>query len=70
MLSLPSSVRIFLAMEPTDMRRSFDGLCAITRDLLGDDPVSTGHLYVFRNKRNDRIKVLFWSRNGLVIFYK
>jgi transposase len=69
MLILPPSVRVFVAAVPADMRKSFDGLTALTRELFGQDPVATGHLYVFRNKPGDRIKVLYFSRNGLVIFY-
>lgn len=69
MLSLPRTVRIYLAGHPADMRRSFDGLAAIVRDFLGADPLS-GHLFVFRNKRGDRLKLLYWDEDGFVIFYK
>jgi len=69
MLSLPPSVRIFLATQPADLRRSFDGLAALVRDFLTGDPLS-GHLFVFRNKRGDRLKVLYWDRDGLAIWYK
>lgn len=69
MLSLPPSVRIFLATQPADLRRSFDGLAALVRDFLAGDPLS-GHLFVFRNKRGDRLKVLYWDRDGLAIWYK
>ena len=69
MLRLPASVRVFLCLDPTDMRRSFDGLCATVLNVLGDDPRS-GHLFVFRNRAGDRIKVLYWDRDGLVILYK
>jgi len=54
MLSLPPSVRIFLCMEPADMRRSFDSLAAMTVEIIGEDPLS-GHLFVFRNRRGDRL---------------
>ena len=57
MLNLPSSVKNFLAREPADMRRCFDGLAELVRQSLGADPLS-GHLFVFRGKRGDRIKVL------------
>jgi transposase len=69
MLTLPPSVRVFVYLGPTDMRRSFDGLAAMTRDLIRRDPLS-GHLFVFFNRRRDRVKVLFWDRSGLALFYK
>jgi transposase len=70
MLTLPPSTRVFVATQPADMRRGFDGLLAIVRDFLGHDDPFAGHLFVFRNKRGDRIKVLWWDRDGLAIFYK
>jgi transposase len=70
MLTLPSSTRVFVATQPADMRRSFDGLLAIVRDFLGHQDPFTGHLFVFRNKRGDRLKVLWWDRDGLALFYK
>ena len=69
MLSLPPSVRIFLCLEVTDMRRSFDGLARMVEEFLDDDPLS-GHLFVFRNRRGDRLKVLYWQSDGYVIYYK
>ena len=69
MLSLPPSVRISLCSQPTDLRRSFDGLAAIIEQSLGSDPLS-GHLFVFRNKNADRLKLLFWDGDGYVIYYK
>lgn len=69
MLTLPPSTRVFVATQPADMRRSFDGLLALVRDFLGDDPLS-GHLFVFRNRVGDRLKILWWDRDGLAIFYK
>lgn len=53
MLTLPPSVRVFLCLAPADMRRSLDGLAAMTREVLGADPFS-GHLFVFFNRRRDR----------------
>ena len=69
MLSLPPSVRIFICTKPTDMRRSFDGLVAMVEEFVREDPFS-GHLFLFRNRRRDRVKVLWWDRDGLCIVYK
>jgi IS66 Orf2 like protein len=70
MLTLPPSTRVFVATQPADMRRGFDGLLAIVRDFLGHEDPFAGHLFVFRNKRGDRLKVLWWDRDGLALFYK
>jgi transposase len=69
MLSLPPSTRVFVATKPADMRRGFDGLFALVRDFLREDPLS-GHLFVFRNRVGDRLKILWWDRDGLAIWYK
>jgi transposase len=69
MVSLPSSVRIWLAVQATDLRKSFDTLAELVRQQLGGDPLS-GQLFVFRNKRADRIKLLYWDEDGFVIVYK
>jgi transposase len=69
MLSLPASLRIWLATRPTDLRKSFDTLAELVRQQLQCDPLS-GQLFVFRNKRADRIKLLYWDEDGFVIFYK
>jgi transposase len=69
MLSLPLSVRIFLCTRHADLRKSFDGLAQLVREFLGEDPLS-GHLFVFRNKRGDRLKLLYWDRDGYAIWYK
>jgi transposase len=69
MLTLPPSVRVFLCLAPADMRRSLDGLAALTREIIREDPLS-GHLFVYFNRRRDRVKVLFWDRSGLALFYK
>lgn len=69
MLSIPRAARVFLATAPTDMRKGFDGLFALVEHVIREDPFS-GHLFVFRNRRRDRLKVLWWDRDGLAIFHK
>jgi len=66
---LPPAVRIYVAVDPVDIRKSFDGLSEAVREVLRGDPMS-GHLFVFRNRRADRIKILFWDRSGFSLFYK
>jgi hypothetical protein len=69
MLSIPGSVRIFVARKPADFRKQFDGLAGIARDELGEDPFC-GHLFVFFNKRRDRIKLLVFEHTGFWLHYK
>ncbi len=69
MLTLPASVRVYLAAEPVDLRRWHDGLVAIVRNTWRLNPFD-GHLFVFLGKRVDRVKVLAWDRNGFVLYYK
>ncbi len=69
MLNLSRTTRVFLATGPTDMRKGFDSLFALVENVIQEDPFS-GHLFVFRNQRRDRLKVLWWDRDGLAIFYK
>ncbi len=69
MLSLPFSTRIFVAIEPVDFRKAFDGLCGVIRDQFQDDPVG-GDVFLFFNKRRDRVKLMVWDRNGSWLFYK
>lgn len=69
MLSIPGALRIYLSVEPTDMRKSHDGLAAIAEHALGLDPLS-GALLVFRNKRGDRVKLLYWDVDGYALWYK
>ncbi len=69
MLSVPSQVKIFLCAEATDMRKGFDTLAGVVREALGLDPLS-GHLFVFRSRRGDRVKLLWWDADGWALFYK
>jgi len=69
MLSFPPAVRIWLGTAAVDLRRSFDGLAEQVRQHLHQDPLS-GHVFVFRNKRGDRVKLLYWDEDGFVIVYK
>jgi len=69
MLSLPASVGIYLATDHCDMRKGFDSLAAIVREHFKDDPLS-GHLFVFRSRRGDRMKILWWDRDGYAIWMK
>ena len=69
MLSFPPAVRIWLALAPADLRKGFDALAELVRQHLRDDPLS-GHVFVFRNRRSDRIKLLYWDSDGYVIVYK
>lgn len=68
MLGMSAAVRVYLATAPADMRKSFDGLFALASGL-DLDPFS-GHLFVFVNKRRDRIKILYWDRDGLAVWAK
>jgi len=68
MLTLPRSVRIFLATGPVDLRKSIDGLGALARERSHD--LFSGHLFVFTSRRGDRIKVLTWDHGGFVLYYK
>lgn len=69
MLTLPPTVRVFVATGATDLRRSVDGLSAVVRERFGLDPLS-GHLFLFRNRRGDRLKILVWDRSGFWVLYK
>lgn len=69
MLTLPASVRIYVAADPCDLRRGFDGLAAATRSVIRQDPLS-GHLFVFLNRRRNRMKLLVWDRTGYLLLYK
>ena len=67
--SLPAGVRVYVANDPTDMRKSYDGLCAIVQHQFRCDPFE-GHVFAFFNRRRDRVKILFWDRNGFWIAMK
>jgi transposase len=69
MLTISPAVRIYVATGATDLRRSIDGLSAVVREHFGLDPLS-GHLFLFRNRRGDRLKILAWDRSGFWILYK
>lgn len=69
MLILPENVKVFLAVGPTDMRKSFDTLAALVRSQIEEDPLS-GHLFVFCNRRRDRLKILLWESSGFWIYAK
>ncbi len=69
MFSLNATTKVYFAPGITDMRKSFDGLAACTRQIIGGDPLS-GHLFVFCNRRRDRLKILYWDRAGYCLFAK
>lgn len=69
MLNLSGELRVFVCTQPADMRRSFDGLCGMVESIVQQEPLS-GHLFVFRNRNRDRLKILYWDRDGLAIWYK
>jgi len=69
MLSWPGMVPIYVYRFPTDMRKAFDGLAAIVSGAMGMDPMD-GSLFVFRNRRGDRMKVLYWDRGGYCLWCK
>jgi transposase len=69
MLSLPASVRIYLCTAPADMRKSFDGLYTLVQQVFERDPLD-GHMFLFLNRRRDRLKILYWDRDGLALWYK
>ena len=69
MIGLALGVKVFLCTAPTDMRRGFDGLSGMAESLVQQDPLS-GHLFVFRNRNRDKLKILYWDQDGLAIWYK
>ena len=69
MLTVSSGIRVLVATRPVDFRKGCDGLAALAREALGQDPFS-GTIFVFRSKRADRLKLLAWDGSGLVLFWK
>jgi transposase len=69
MIHFAHGLKVFICTEPTDMRRSFDGLSGMVQSVLKADPLS-GHLFLFRNRARDSIKILYWDRDGLALWYK
>jgi transposase len=69
MLSFPAAIKVYLCTVPCDMRRSFDGLSLLAEHVVQCNPLS-GHLFVYCNRRTDRLKILYWDRDGWAIWYK
>jgi transposase len=69
MIAIPTGARVYLAMGATDMRKGFDGLSMLAQQVLAQDPFS-GHLFVFRGKRGDLLKILYWDGQGFCLFAK
>jgi len=69
MISLPAAVRVYLYTTPCDMRRGFDGLQMLAGTVIGVDPLA-GHLFVFCSRRADRVKILYWDRDGWALWAK
>jgi transposase len=69
MIHLPASVRVYLCLTPCDMRKSFDGLQALVREYMELDAFA-GHLFVFAGRRRDRVKILYWDRDGFAVWSK
>ena len=69
MITVPAGIRVLVATKPVDFRKGGDGLAALVREALGEDPFS-GTIFVFRSKRADRVKLLAWDGSGLVLFWK
>ena len=69
MLTISPAVRIYVATGATDLRRSIDGLAALVRERFDLDPLS-GHLFLFRSRRGDRLKILAWDQGGFWVLYK
>jgi transposase len=68
-LTLPPTVKVYVAVEPIDMRKGVDALANVVRSALGQEPMS-GHLFVFRGRRGHMLRILFWDRNGWALYAK
>jgi len=69
MFSIDAHTRVYIASEPVDFRKQIDGLALIVQETLQLDPFSA-HLFVFRNRQSDKLKLLYWHHNGYVLIYK
>ena len=69
MIGFQLGTKVWLAAGKTDMRKGFDGLAAVAQNVLREDPVS-GHIFAFRGRMGDRVKVLYWDGQGMCLFYK
>ena len=69
MIGLPGTVRVFVAVAAADLRKGYDGLAQLARESIREDPLS-GHLFVFANRKRDRIKIIYWDRDGFAIWMK
>jgi transposase len=69
MIAVPTGTRVLVATKPVDFRKGGDGLVALVRETLGEDPFSET-IFIFRSKRADRLKILAWDGSGLVLFWK
>lgn len=69
-LDQASAMRIWLCIAPADMRCGFDRLAELARSVTGQDPGAPGHLFLFRSRSGDRLKVLYWDRDGYALWYK
>ena len=69
MFGMPAVLRVFVAVAAADLRKGYDGLAQLARERIKEDPLS-GHLFVFANRKRDRIKVLYWDRDGYAIWMK
>ncbi|MGH7442647.1 MAG: IS66 family insertion sequence element accessory protein TnpB [bacterium] len=69
MLTIPPMMRVFVCVEPTDMRKGFDGLSGMAMEVLKQNPQS-GHFFVFRNRAGDKLKILYWGGDGMILWCK
>lgn len=69
MLSILSQMKLYVCQETVDIRKSFEGLSYLTKEVLKQDPLS-GHLFIFFNRVRDKMKVLYWDKSGYAIWYK